>query len=156
MPDSPSRFNIRTIEQLLHSQWGRLAQDPKIRQEIPALLRRLLERVPSSHPVVNRIRLALNLFEKESAGGLLNSRNLIILSAALLYTLWPADTIPDILPVIGWLDDAGILALVLSTLASRFRKDAPSPEDNPDAPPSDTADEAQDADSGPSASSRNK
>ncbi len=120
-PDLPPE-KINTIEQLLHSRWGRLAQDPEIRRKIPAMLGSLLERLPSSHPVVARIRLALRLFEKESAGGLVNSRNLIILSAALLYTFWPADAIPDILPLVGWLDDVGLLTLALSTLASSFRK----------------------------------
>jgi uncharacterized membrane protein YkvA (DUF1232 family) len=31
--------------------------------------------------------------------------------AAVAYTLWPLDVIPDVIPGIGWLDDAGILGL---------------------------------------------
>ncbi len=136
-PD-PTPEKIRSIDQLLHSRWGRLAQDPEMRRKIPAMLRSLLERLPSTHPVVNRIRLALHLFEKESTGGLVNSRNLIILSAVLLYTFWPADAIPDLLPLVGWLDDVGLLTLVLTSLASSFRKEASStseplmPENKPE------------------------
>ncbi len=129
-PD-PRPEKIRSIEQLLHSRWARLAQDPEMRRKIPAMLRRLLERIPSTHPVVNRIRLALRLFEKESAGGLVNSRNVIILSAALLYTFWPADAIPDLLPFVGWMDDAGLLTLVLTYLASSFHKETPAGEAEP-------------------------
>lgn len=42
---------------------------------------------------------------------------------ALLYVLWPADLVPDI-PVLGWLDDAGILFLAgwyLSRKAKKFK-----------------------------------
>ncbi len=124
-PPDPSPEKIGTIDQLLRSRWAQLAQDPEMRSKIPAMLRRLLEHIPSSHPVVKRIRLALFLFEKESAGNLVNSRNLIILSAALLYTFWPADAIPDLLPLVGWLDDVGLLTLVLSSLASPLRKQHP-------------------------------
>ncbi len=122
-PFKPEPDKIRTIDQLLNSRWGRLAQDPEMRCKIPALLSRVLERLPSSHPVVNRIRLALQLFNQESRGGLVNSRNLLILSAGLLYTFWPADAIPDIVPLLGWLDDVGVLTLVLSTLAVAMNKE---------------------------------
>ncbi len=128
-PNDPSSEKIHSIDQLLRSRWAQLAQDPEMRRKLPAMLRRLLERIPSSHPVVNRIRFALRLFEQESAGSLVNSRNLIILSAALLYTFWPADAIPDILPLVGWFDDVGLLTLVLASLSESFRKeDAPSPQ----------------------------
>ncbi len=145
-PDPPPD-KIRTIEQLLHSRWAQLAQDPELRRKLPSMLRELLERIPSSHPVVKRIRLALRLFEKESAGGLVNSRNVIILSAALLYTFWPADAIPDLLPLVGWMDDVGLLTLVLTSLASTLRKEVPplgeKPADHPEEIPEATQKETR-------------
>jgi uncharacterized membrane protein YkvA (DUF1232 family) len=30
--------------------------------------------------------------------------------AAVAYLLWPFDLIPDYIPLLGWLDDAGVLA----------------------------------------------
>ncbi len=129
----PTPEKIRSIDQLLNSRWGRLAQDPEMRRKIPSMLRNLLERLPSTHPVVNRIRLALRLFEKESAGGLVSSRNVLILSAVLLYTFWPADAIPDLLPLIGWLDDVGLLTLVLTSFAESFRRPKQEEEQSPKA-----------------------
>jgi uncharacterized membrane protein YkvA (DUF1232 family) len=39
--------------------------------------------------------------------------------AAVLYVLSPVDVLPDLIPVLGWLDD-GILALLLLKLAQRL------------------------------------
>lgn len=32
---------------------------------------------------------------------------------ALLYVLWPFDLVPDVIPVLGWLDDLAIAPLLL-------------------------------------------
>lgn len=37
-------------------------------------------------------------------------------AAALVYLALPIDAVPDILPLVGWLDDAGMLALAVSQL----------------------------------------
>lgn len=40
----------------------------------------------------------------------------LALVAGVLYILSPADAIPDIIPIIGWLDDIGIMGLLVSWL----------------------------------------
>jgi len=35
------------------------------------------------------------------------------LALAILYIIWPIDLIPDVAPVIGWLDDIGFTALAV-------------------------------------------
>ncbi len=45
--------------------------------------------------------------------------------SAVLYVLSPIDLIPDVLPVIGWLDDVGVLGLALTFVTrdmARFAK----------------------------------
>ncbi|MFT4268336.1 MAG: YkvA family protein [Xenophilus sp.] len=39
--------------------------------------------------------------------------------AAVLYVLSPVDLVPDVIPVLGWLDD-GVVALLLMKLATHF------------------------------------
>jgi uncharacterized membrane protein YkvA (DUF1232 family) len=39
-----------------------------------------------------------------------------LLVGAVLYALWPLDVIPDALPVIGWLDDVGLLSLAAAAV----------------------------------------
>lgn len=43
---------------------------------------------------------------------------------ALLYVLSPVDLIPDAIPILGWLDDVGVLSLALAWAAresARYR-----------------------------------
>ena len=44
------------------------------------------------------------------------SAKLVALVAAA-YIVWPADLIPDIAPVLGWLDDVGMAGIALAFLA---------------------------------------
>ena len=41
---------------------------------------------------------------------------------ALVYVVLPVDAIPDVAPVIGWLDDAGVAAIALGWLARAVRE----------------------------------
>jgi uncharacterized membrane protein YkvA (DUF1232 family) len=41
----------------------------------------------------------------------------VALLALLAYLLWPIDLIPDFIPVLGWIDDVVIAALVLRYVA---------------------------------------
>lgn len=39
---------------------------------------------------------------------------------ALVYVLWPLDLVPDALPFVGWLDDAGLLALATAWISRQL------------------------------------
>lgn len=43
-----------------------------------------------------------------------------IVVAALLYFLFPIDAIPDLLPLVGYLDDLGVIAALLKYLGSEL------------------------------------
>ncbi|MBI4819531.1 MAG: DUF1232 domain-containing protein [Deltaproteobacteria bacterium] len=40
----------------------------------------------------------------------------VIAVASLAYAIWPFDVLPDILPLVGYLDDLGVLAIAMGYL----------------------------------------
>ena len=52
--------------------------------------------------------------------------------AAVAYVLWPLDLIPDGIPVLGWLDDAGIVAAAAAFLVVEVRRHERRRERAPD------------------------
>ena len=43
-----------------------------------------------------------------------------VLAAALLYLITPTDVLPDWIPVVGWMDDLGVAALVVAFITHRL------------------------------------
>lgn len=60
-------------------------------------------------------------------GGVSVWRKLLVVGAAL-YLVMPFDAIPDMLPVVGWLDDVGVLAAVAAFLVRDVKRHAEARE----------------------------
>lgn len=45
----------------------------------------------------------------------------LLVLAAIVYLVFPIDLVPDVLPVLGWLDDLGVVALASGFLVRRLR-----------------------------------
>ncbi|HON28410.1 MAG TPA: YkvA family protein [Mesotoga infera] len=76
--------------------------DPRVKKEVIGLLERL-------NLMISLIRDYFNGSYRR-----LPVNTLVWLVAALIYFVSPVDVIPDIIPVIGFLDDAGVIAMVFS------------------------------------------
>lgn len=60
-----------------------------------------------------KVQKARQVFETYRKGKLWTPRNKVLAALALLYLLSPFDLLPDwVVPVVGWLDDLGVLAAV--------------------------------------------
>jgi uncharacterized membrane protein YkvA (DUF1232 family) len=53
--------------------------------------------------------------------------------AALVYLVFPFDLIPDVLPIIGWLDDLGIVSAAMFFVAREVKRHASAHTDAPSA-----------------------
>ncbi len=40
----------------------------------------------------------------------------VAIAASMVYIISPVDAIPDIIPIVGWLDDIGVLGLLITAL----------------------------------------
>lgn len=70
-------------------------------------------------PDKNKLETAKGLFAASRKGALWTPRNTILAILALLYTLSPVDLVPEFLfPLIGWMDDVGIMAAVICWIAT--------------------------------------
>jgi len=49
------------------------------------------------------------------------ARNVII--GALGYFVWPADAIPDVIPMVGFADDLGALSMALGIVAAHIKRE---------------------------------
>lgn len=98
----------------------------------PAELRRIIEEAAMKmHKHTNAIReivpdlqIIIRLVKGWLSGEYKNIslKSIAILIGAILYFLNPFDAIPDAIPVVGYLDDAGVIAWVVKTLKDEIEK----------------------------------
>ena len=97
------------------------AASPKGQRRILDEFNGKVRRVGGIQQVIDKLKTLYDYFRDPE-----NSRTKKTLAgAALLYFIIPADVIPDVIPVIGYIDDAAAVAVVwkfLSEELSRFEK----------------------------------
>lgn len=96
---------------------GRLAQAPA---GLAASATAIPERM---HLAANQARLVLELLEDVRNGNYreLPWRSVAIASAAVLYSISPADVVPDVIPVLGALDDIALLTIAVRLIQRDLR-----------------------------------
>jgi len=123
--DAPTNAPKTAFRKLFDGAWRQAAerlgerigarQIPKVldrRDRVKRELRAIPERMQK---VANQASLVLELID-DYRGGSYRSipwRSLAVASGALLYSVSPGDVIPDVLPVLGQLDDAIVLAVAM-------------------------------------------
>ena len=51
--------------------------------------------------------------------GAVSKKEKLVIIAAMLYLISPIDVVPDVIPVIGWLDDLGVAGIAINYILSR-------------------------------------
>ena len=114
----PARFHsklILSLDALKKSEWYRQVTDP---QKIGALLEhaeKWLKTHQGNKPICSQLlKVVTTLQRMHRNNQLFTRKNALVLAAIVLYTVSPADTVPDVLPAIGLLDDLLLILLGLS------------------------------------------
>lgn len=72
---------------------------------------------------VDEFRLLISMGKDVCAGRYhMNKWNLSIIAATIAYVISPLDAIPDLIPLMGWMDDATIVAYAVSKLTDEIKK----------------------------------
>ncbi|MGQ9847988.1 MAG: YkvA family protein [Bacteroidales bacterium] len=48
--------------------------------------------------------------------------DLALITGAVAYVVFPLDSMPDFIPVVGWLDDVGVIGFILNNLGGKIIK----------------------------------
>ena len=111
----PARFQsklILSLDALQKSEWYRKVSDPQTLGALLGQAEQWLQKHPSSSPVYRHmLRIVGVLRHMNMNGQLFTKRKALILAAIVLYTISPADVVPDVLPAAGMLDDLLLLIL---------------------------------------------
>lgn len=72
---------------------------------------------------VDEFRLLISMGKDVFAGRYrMNKWNLSIIAATIAYVISPLDAVPDMIPLMGWVDDATIVAYAVSKLTDEISK----------------------------------
>src|SRR5690606_1986324 len=84
------------------------------------------QKAPSLAERAEEFRLLIQMGRDTFSGVYkMNTWNLSIIVGTILYVVSPLDAIPDVVPILGWLDDASIVGYAITKLADeldRYRK----------------------------------
>lgn len=135
----------QTVEEIENSKWFKKLNKPEIIAGLESGAKLWLKKHGTKSKVGRQLHAALQLYRQSKAGNVLTPRNVAILTFSILYVVWPMDALADIIPVIGWMDDIGILSIAFTSIiasmgAQSGKEDAESPapattdDDTPQSP----------------------
>lgn len=100
------------------SEAKKILQDEEKTEKLLAKVMKLidkLKKVPVIGKFVDDIQTLVDLIRDYVKGVYrkIPARMIVSAVAALIYLISPVDLIPDVVPILGWIDDTAIIALVL-------------------------------------------
>lgn len=112
-----SKPQTMTGDEFLHSDWIRQGESSEGELKVKSNYKRWASRVGN----LGLLEQAGQLWSRLISGQVTGQEKAVIIGS-LLYLITPVDLIPDMIPVIGWLDDFGVAVFALSYLRNQADK----------------------------------
>lgn len=127
MPRLPSAVLDRLPQRF--ARFERQAEDvARDEAEVRSLVRRSAQKLRRHRRQLGQLTLTLPMLLRLARAWAVGDyrrvpwKALVLVVAALLYFINPLDLIPDYLPVVGYVDDAAVVAFVLRSIQDEVRK----------------------------------
>ena len=103
------------FKEFMQSKWVQRAKqagvESKIKKSFPSWVRHV-----GNKSLIGSAQQLWNHFKE----GKSTPKEKLILMAGLLYLISPVDAMPDFIPILGWLDDAGVASFILLYLTGNM------------------------------------
>ncbi len=106
-----------TLEDFKNSDWVRKAQSPESQRKIKAKFSDVYDKVQGSE-LGEKAKTLYQFFLDPTVSTVKKS----LIAGALLYFIMPFDIVPDFIPLVGWLDDLGVIAMVIKYISNEVEK----------------------------------
>ena len=103
------------LKDFMNSRWVELAKSDDAERKVRKEFHKWLKKAKNTE-VVKRAQQLWDYFNSGKVSG----TEKVLIVAALLYLVTPADLVPDFIPLAGLLDDATVAALVLDFVLKRM------------------------------------
>lgn len=105
-------------------QAERILEDETKREDFLRLVEKKISRVPLVGGAFSYAPMMLSLIKSYVSGEYTNvsKRSIILIMSALFYFINVTDMIPDVIPIVGYIDDAAVFAVCLTIIKKELDK----------------------------------
>jgi uncharacterized membrane protein YkvA (DUF1232 family) len=104
--------------EFMQSKWMRYAARPDAAPAVRAQFPNWLQKVTNG-VLIEKAKRLWAYFTSDQC----STAEKVMIVAGLLYLISPLDVVPDFIPVLGWMDDLGIAAMILAYLGGKAGDD---------------------------------
>ena len=108
---------ITTITDLENSKWVKMVKNAEVMNNLLPMAESWLNQHKKLRELAHKVKTAVSLLSNVRRDELFTRRNLL-LAGCILYTVSPLDIIPDVTPILGFMDDLALITMTLNSVLS--------------------------------------
>jgi len=115
----------RLVFEQAKARAAKIVRDPKeLRRLVEEAIRKMGSRKDIAGEILDNLRSSCRLISAWASGAYrdVSLETVILLIAAVIYFLMPIDAIPDVIPVVGFMDDIAVIGFVIASVRGEIEK----------------------------------